>query len=77
LPSANKPTTPTVAWPPVGAVGRVVTELRPGGSAEFFDPITADRKITPVISESGFVVPGSEVIVREATGAAVIVRAKM
>jgi membrane-bound serine protease (ClpP class) len=74
--AVNKPTAPASIWPPVGAVGRVVTELKPGGSAEFFDPATADRKITAVISESGFIVPGSEVIVREASAAAVIVRAK-
>jgi membrane-bound ClpP family serine protease len=63
-----------VRWPPAGAVGKVLTELKPGGSAEFFDAAIADRRIAFVISESGFLTPGTEVVVREVSGPSIIVR---
>jgi membrane-bound serine protease (ClpP class) len=61
-------------WPLPGAIGKVITELRPGGSAEFFDAAIADRRIANVISESGFLTPGTEVVVREVSGPSVIVK---
>jgi membrane-bound serine protease (ClpP class) len=61
-------------WPGVGTVGRSVTELKPGGSAEFMDLSLGDSRIIAVISESGFIPPGSNIIVRESRGNRVIVR---
>jgi len=72
IPSA--PATASSAWPPLGAIGRALSELRPGGSAEFFDPATADTRITSVISESGYISPGIEIVVRKVDGPSVIVR---
>jgi membrane-bound serine protease (ClpP class) len=65
-----------LTWPPIGAVGRAVSELRPGGTAEFFDPTISDRRIISVVSESGFLPPGTEVVVRELAGPSVLVRKK-
>jgi membrane-bound serine protease (ClpP class) len=62
-------------WPFVGAKGKAATDLRPGGSASFFDPNLADARITDVVSDSGFVRAGSDVVVREVTGNRVVVRA--
>jgi membrane-bound serine protease (ClpP class) len=64
-----------VVWPAVGSRGRVVTDLRPGGSAAFHDEAINDERITDVVSDSGFVRAGSEVVVREAQGNHVVVRA--
>ncbi|MGA2230149.1 MAG: hypothetical protein ABSH22_04410 [Tepidisphaeraceae bacterium] len=61
-------------WPPVGSVGKAVSELKPGGSAEFFDQTIADRRVASVVSESGFVPPGSKVIVREVAGNRIVVQ---
>jgi membrane-bound serine protease (ClpP class) len=69
------PSTPSAAWPTVGSVGLAVSELKPGGSAEFFDSAIADRRVTSVVSESGFVTPGSKVVVREVAGNRVVVQA--
>jgi membrane-bound serine protease (ClpP class) len=60
------------AWPFVGTVGRAVSELKPGGSAEF--PYADDRRITAVVSDSGFVTAGTRVVVREVQGNRVVVR---
>jgi membrane-bound serine protease (ClpP class) len=64
-----------VAWPTVGSVGTAVTDLRPGGMAEFEDEALNDRRPTDVVSDSGFVRAGTKVIVREVKGARVVVRA--
>jgi membrane-bound serine protease (ClpP class) len=64
-----------VAWPAVGAVGAAVTDLRPGGAAEFRDDTIDDNRVTDVVSESGFLVKGSKVIVREVRGNRIVVRA--
>jgi membrane-bound serine protease (ClpP class) len=61
-------------WPPPGAIGRAVSELRPGGSAEFFDPAISDTRITSVVSESGYLPLGCEVVVRQLVGPSVVVR---
>jgi membrane-bound serine protease (ClpP class) len=65
---------PTVSWPTVGALGRAVTPLRPGGSAEFPNAAGSDVKIFSVVSESGFLAEGSPVVVREVGGGRVVVR---
>jgi len=62
------------SWPPPGAIGRAVSELRPGGSAEFFDPAISDTRITSVISESGYLPLGCEVVVRQLVGPSIVVR---
>jgi membrane-bound serine protease (ClpP class) len=64
-----------VAWPAVGAVGTAITDLKPGGAAEFRDDAINDTRITDVVSDSGFVVAGQKVIVREVKGSRVVVRA--
>jgi membrane-bound serine protease (ClpP class) len=61
-------------WPPPGAIGRAVSELRPGGSAEFFDPAISDTRITSVVSESGYLPLGCEVVVRQLVGPSIVVR---
>jgi membrane-bound serine protease (ClpP class) len=66
---------PQNAWPGVGTVGRAISELKPGGSAEFVDLSVGDSRIIAVISESGYVPQGSNVVVRESRGNRVIVRA--
>jgi membrane-bound serine protease (ClpP class) len=62
-------------WPPVGTVGVAVTDLHPGGSAEFPDPAQGENRIADVISESGYVSKGSAIAVRELRGAYAVVRA--
>jgi membrane-bound serine protease (ClpP class) len=62
-------------WPPIGSRGRAMTDLRPGGSAGFSDPAIGDVRITNVVSDSGFVDAGTDVVVREVEGNRVVVRA--
>jgi membrane-bound serine protease (ClpP class) len=64
---------PTERWPFVGTTGRAVSDLKPGGSAEF--PYADDTRTTAVISESGYVTAGSKVVVREIQGNRVVIRA--
>jgi membrane-bound ClpP family serine protease len=66
----------TDRWPPPGAIGKALSELRPGGRAEFFDPAISDRRIAFVVSESGFLPAGADIVVRELSGPSVIVRKK-
>jgi membrane-bound serine protease (ClpP class) len=61
-------------WPAVGSIGLAVTELRPGGTAEFYDQTIADRRPASVVSESGFVPPGAKIVVREVAGNHIVVR---
>lgn len=63
-----------VDWPTVGAAGQAVTDLRPGGKAAFLDPALGDARITQVVSDSGFIVSGTKLIVREVAGNRVVVR---
>lgn len=60
------------AWPFVGTVGRAVSDLKPGGSAEF--PYADDRRTAPVVSDSGFIPAGTKLAVREVRGNRVVVR---
>jgi membrane-bound serine protease (ClpP class) len=59
-------------WPFVGTVGTAVSELKPGGNARF--PYAADLKDTSVVSEAGYIAPGTKIIVREVHGNRVVVR---
>jgi membrane-bound serine protease (ClpP class) len=63
-------------WPPLGAVGKATSELLPGGTAEFFDPALAGVRVAFVVSETGYVPAGSEIVVREVSGPSVVVRKK-
>ncbi|MGD0462836.1 MAG: hypothetical protein ABSB74_10145 [Tepidisphaeraceae bacterium] len=63
-------------WPPPGAVGKAISELRPGGSAEFFDPSISDKRIAFVVCETGYEPAGTEIVVREVDGPSIVVRKK-
>jgi membrane-bound serine protease (ClpP class) len=71
---AHEPAPAVPTWPAVGSTGLAVTELKPGGTVEFYDQSIADRRVASVVSESGFVPPGSKVIVREVAGNHIVVR---
>ena len=77
-PAANHPAAATsevsLRWPPRGAMGKAISELRPGGTAEFFDPTIADKRIAFVVSESGYLSAGTNLVVREVDGPSIIVR---
>ncbi|HEY0008136.1 MAG TPA: hypothetical protein VGB55_05395, partial [Tepidisphaeraceae bacterium] len=53
----------------------VATDLRPGGTVRFFDPIINDHRNVDVISDQGFVPAGRTVIVRRRQGSEIVVRA--
>lgn len=61
--------------PVVGAVGQAVSELRPGGSASFYDSSIADARVLSVISATGYIEAGSKVAVLENTDNRILVRA--
>jgi hypothetical protein len=61
-------------WPEIGSVGRAVTDLRPGGTAAFADPVTQGLQTTNVVSDSGFVVANTQIVVQEVKGNRVVVR---
>jgi len=63
---------PADRWPFVGTIGRAVSDLKPGGSAQF--PYADDTRTTAVISDSGYVTAGSKVVVREVCGSRVVVK---
>lgn len=63
-----------VDWPAKGAVGRVATDLKTGGIAEFIDEATGDWRSVDVVSDSGFVAAGTQIRVLEIRGGYVIVR---
>lgn len=63
-----------VSWPAVGAEGTVVTDLRPGGTAGFHDPMIDDVRVTDVVTDRGFVPAGTRVVVRAVEGTRVVVR---
>ncbi|MGH7214851.1 MAG: NfeD family protein [Tepidisphaeraceae bacterium] len=64
---------PAHAWPPVGSEGRAVTDLKPGGSVEFRD-IAGNSRVVAVLSDSGYVMRGASVVVREVGGNRIVVR---
>jgi membrane-bound serine protease (ClpP class) len=64
---------PSDHWPFVGTHGRAVSDLKPGGSAEF--PYADDTRTTAVVSDSGYVTAGTKVVVREIHGNRVVIRA--
>lgn len=62
------------AFPSIGAVGTVVTDLKPGGTIEIFEEATGVNRQLDAVSDDGFVVAGQKVAVRELRGNYVIVR---
>ena len=61
-------------WPAPGAVGRSVTDLRPGGAAAFpVDEIVGTR-VVDVVCDRGFVRSQTEVVVQSIAGSRVVVR---
>jgi membrane-bound serine protease (ClpP class) len=71
---SNDPPARESAWPPIGSGGRATTELRPGGSAAFADGVLGDTRIVAVVSDSGYVPPGTNLTVREVHGNRIVVR---
>ncbi len=63
-----------IVWPLVGSTGKALSELKPGGTAEFLDSTTNSSRPVSVVSDGGFVLPGSEVVVVESRGNHVVVR---
>ncbi len=61
-------------WPGVGTAGTAVTDLRPGGSAEFVDLSIGSTRPVAVVSETGYVSAGARLIVRESRGNHIVVR---
>jgi len=59
--------------PAVGSHGKAVTDLKPGGSAEFVDAAGGSH-VVAVVSDAGFVTRGTALVVREAAGNRVVVR---
>ena len=74
-PSAGSESVPAAPWPSLGSRGRAMTDLRPGGTAAFHDPALNDARTADVISDTGFVRAGTEVVVREVQGNRIVVRA--
>jgi hypothetical protein len=63
---------PADAWPFVGTIGVALSELKPGGTAEF--PYGDDKRAASVIAEGGYVPRGSKLAVLEVKGSRVVVR---
>ena len=62
------------AWVPLGAEGVALTDLRPGGTAQFDDPALGGKRNVDVICDSGFIAAGSRLTVHELLGSTVVVR---
>ena len=60
------------AWPFVGTVGAAMSDLKPGGTAQF--PYGNDTRVTSVVCECGYLPAGSKIVVREVHGSHVTVR---
>jgi len=60
--------------PLVGAIGEALSELKPGGSATFIDPMTGVRRVVSVLSDVGYVARGTRVAVRSTADNRVVVR---
>jgi membrane-bound ClpP family serine protease len=65
---------PVETGPAVGDHGVAVTDLKPGGSVKFMTESYPDGRIAAVVSDSGYVVAGTNVVVTEVAGNRVVVR---
>ncbi len=63
-----------MAWVKAGDEGQTLTDLRPGGTAQFQDPALGGKRNVDVICDSGFIAAGTKVIVHELQGSTVVVR---
>jgi membrane-bound serine protease (ClpP class) len=62
--------------PAIGDVGIAVTDLKPGGSVKFLTEGYPDGRVAAVVSDSGFLKSGSNVIVSEVAGNRIVVEAQ-
>jgi membrane-bound serine protease (ClpP class) len=60
--------------PIVGALGEALNDLKPGGSATFYDSAIADVRVFSVISGAGYIPRGSKVVVLDNRDNRIIVR---
>jgi len=60
--------------PIVGALGEALSELKPGGSATFYDSAIADVRVFSVISGAGYIPKGSKIVVLDNRDNRIIVR---
>ena len=60
-------------WPYVGTVGLIVSDLKPGGVVQF--PYGSGTRNAPVVCVSGYELAGTKVVVQEARGNRIVVRA--
>lgn len=63
---------PISTRPAIGAIGMAVTDLRPGGSAEFKDAAGGSHVVS-VVSDSGYLGLGSPIVVKSLSGPTIIV----
>ena len=61
-------------WPAVGAIGTAVTELRPGGTAAFHDPVLGDVRQIDVLSDTGYIPAGAKIVARTVVADHITVR---
>ena len=61
--------------PAVGAFADAVSDLRPGGSASFYDPAIADVRVLSVISAAGYIHKGAKLVVLDNGDNRILVRA--
>jgi membrane-bound serine protease (ClpP class) len=71
---AVDPDRPVETGPAVGDAGVAITDLKPGGSVKFMTESYPDGRVAAVVSDSGYVRSGTNVIVREVAGNRVVVR---
>lgn len=62
--------------PIVGALGEALNDLKPGGTATFYDSAIADVRVFSVISGAGYIPRGSKVVVLDNRDNRIIVRAE-
>jgi membrane-bound serine protease (ClpP class) len=65
---------PVETGPAVGDRGTAVTDLKPGGSVKFMTESYPEGRIAAVVSDSGYVASGTQVVAHEVAGNRVVVR---
>jgi membrane-bound serine protease (ClpP class) len=60
--------------PIVGAIGEAISELKPGGSAAFLDPITGQTRAFSVVSDVGYIPRGTRLAVQNNSDNRIVVR---
>ena len=71
------PDRPVETGPAVGDVGVAITDLKPGGSVKFSTESFPGGRVAAVVSDSGYVRAGTNVVVREVAGNRVVVRVQL